>query len=368
MFDNMAPKLARIMTEYSQPIRAGDFVVVLAGMDSESLAMALHEAVLRRGGHPFVLTALPNIEEQFFLLANDEQLAWTNPVIKHLFEQVDVAYRIAASSNNQALARISPRKLQLHQQANQDINELRRTRSASGDYRWCALPWPTQADAQQAEMGMLAWTKFIYEACALHLDNPLDYWTALRDRQQQLVDHLSGSREIHVKGPGINLTLRVDGRTWVNSHGARNFPDGEIFTGPIEDSVNGVIEFNLPANYLNRDVAGVRLVYRDGVVVEATAEKGEDFLLAQLDLDDGARRMGEFAIGTNEFIQQRTGSILFDEKIGGTIHMALGRSIPKSGGVNQSQIHWDMVHDMRGGGEIWVDGAMFYHAGQFVLR
>ncbi len=365
MFEDMASKLARIVTDYSQPIRKGEFVLVMAGNDSEPLAMALHEAILRRGGHPFVMTTFPNIEEQFFLLADNDQLTWTNPVMTHLFKRVDVAYRVAASSNNQALAKIEPRKLQLHQQANRDINELRRTRSASGEYRWCALPWPTQADAQQAEMGMVAWTKFIYEACALHLDNPLDYWINLRDRQQRLVDYLAGSREIYVRGPGIDLTMR--GRRWINSHGVRNFPDGEIFTGPIEESVNGCIEFNLPANYMNREVSGVRLVFRDGMIVEASADKGEDFLLAQLDLDDGARRIGEFAIGTNEFIQHRTGSILFDEKIGGTIHMALGRSIPETGGVNLSQIHWDMVHDMRSGGEIYVDGELFYRAGAFLV-
>lgn len=367
MFEDMAPKLARIMTEYSQPVQKGDFVVVMTSIHTEPLAMAMQEAILRRGGHPFIVTSFPDLGEQYLMLADDDQLQWANPVIKKLVETVDVYYSTWAHSNNKALARIDPKRLQLNQQGNKEINDIYRERTASGEIRWCILPWPTQADAQQADMGLLAWTTFIYEACGLHLDDPLEYWLNMRDRQSRLVDYLNEKSEIHVKGLGIDLHLCIKGRKWMNSHGAKNFPDGEVFTGPVEDSVNGYVEFNFPTVYMNREVSGVRLEYRDGVVVDATAAKGEDFLLSQLDLDEDARKMGEFAIGTNDFIQEFTGSTLYDEKIGGTIHMALGLSLPGTGGTNVSQVHWDMVHNMKDGGEIYVDGELFYRAGEFMV-
>ncbi|MCI0708762.1 MAG: aminopeptidase [Chloroflexi bacterium] len=367
MFEDMAPKLARIMTEYSVPVQKGDFAVIMAGSETEPLAMAMHEAVMRRGGHPFVWTWFPDVGEQFFVLAEEHQLQFANPVVKKLVETVDVYYSIRANNNNKALAQVDPQKLQLNQQSGKEINDIYRERVATGEIRWCIMPWPTQADAQQADMGHVAWKKFIYEACALHLDDPIEYWVNMGKRQSRLVDYLNEKSEMHVKGPGIDLQLCIKGRKWINSHGAKNFPDGEIFTGPVEDSVNGYVEFNFPTVYLSREVSGVRLEYRDGVVVDATAAKGEDFLLSQLDLDEDARKMGEFAIGTNDFIQEFTGSTLYDEKIGGTIHMALGLSLPGTGGTNVSQVHWDMVHNMKDGGEIYVDGELFYRAGEFMV-
>jgi aminopeptidase len=211
----------------------------------------------------------------------------------------------------------------------------------------------------------LAYTRFIYEACALHLPDPVAYWTNLRDRQLKLVEYLKDKREVLVKGPGIELRFNFEGRLWASAHGNENFPDGEIYTGPVEDSVNGYVRFNLPTIYGGHEVTGVYLVFRDGAVVEASADKGEDFLLSQLDADEGARRLGEFAIGTNDGIQEVTGSTLFDEKIGGTIHMALGQSYPETNGVNESAVHWDMVHGMKDGGEIHIDGKLFYQAGEF---
>ncbi len=217
-------------------------------------------------------------------------------------------------------------------------------------------------------MGLLAYTEFIYKACGLHHPDPLAYWRDLKARQERLITWLHGKQHAAIKGPDIELSFDFTDRLWVNSWGNHNFPSGEIFTGPVEDSVNGHVAFSYPTVYGGREISGVKLTFEDGVVTEASANKGEDYLLSQLDMDAGARRLGEFAIGTNTGIQQFTGNTLFDEKIGGTIHMALGRSIPESKGVNQSQIHWDMVHDMKNGGEITIDGELFYKNGEFVIE
>jgi aminopeptidase len=189
----------------------------------------------------------------------------------------------------------------------------------------------------------------------------------MREQQLRLTAWLNGKNHVEVRGPGIDLSYDFTGRPWCSSHGELNLPDGEVYSSPIEDSVNGQVAFNFPARYQGREVSGVRLVFKDGRVVEASAEKGEDYLFSQLDLDEGARRLGEFSIGTNRGIQQYTGETLFDEKIGGTIHMALGNSYTETGGQNKSAIHWDMIHDLRSGGQILIDGEPFFRNGKFVV-
>jgi aminopeptidase len=368
MYDDMAVKLAKIMTEYSAPVNKGDVVFIFSAPHTTPLIRALYEAVLRKGGHPIALgSGVSGLGDLFMELADEDQLKFVNPLARTLSEEVHVLYSIWARTNTKAMSRVDPQKLSIQQLAQKPIQDRLNERERAGEYRWCILPWPAQGDAQEAEMGLLAYTQFIYEACALHLDDPLSHWKAMRDRQLKLVDYLEDKSEVAVKGPGIDLKLSLEGRSWVSAHGEKNFPDGEIFTGPVEDSVNGYVEFNMPSVYVGREVRGVHLEYKEGVVVEASASKGEDFLLAQLDTDEGARRMGEFAIGTNYGIKDVTGSTLFDEKIGGTIHMAIGRSIPGTGGENESTVHWDMVHDMKDGGEIYIDDKLFYQAGEFKI-
>jgi aminopeptidase len=240
-------------------------------------------------------------------------------------------------------------------------------RITDGSLRWCLMPWPTQALAQQTEMGILGYTEFLYRACGLHHDDPVAYWQTVRDKQEKLARYLSDKSHAEVKGPGIDLSFDFGGRTWVSCHGNMNFPDGEIFTGPIEDSVNGTVDFNMRSVMHGKEVVGVKFRYENGVIVDATASKGEDFLMSQLNMDEGARRMGEFAIGTNWGVDRVTGSTLLDEKIGGSIHMAIGKSLPESGGVNESRVHWDMVHNMKEGGTIMIDGKPFYDSGKFVV-
>ncbi len=366
MYDDLAPRMATILTEFSLPIQPGDFVGISASTEAEPLIRALYDAVLRRGGHPFVFVSLPGLRESFFELATDEQLDFMNPVLLEYIKQVDVLYQIIAPSNTKALSGVDPARLARHQQANRAINETYFKRIGEQDLRWNITAWPTQASAQEAEMSLLAYTEFMYRACRLDQDDPVAVWQTLKKRQDKLVAWLRGKHEATVTGPGIDLTFSFAGRPWVSDWGDNNFPAGEIFTSPVEESVNGHVAFNFPTVYGGREVSGVELTFTDGVVTDARAAKGTDYLLSQLNLDEGARRLGEFAIGTNYGIQRFTGETLFDEKIGGTVHMALGRGFEEANGVNESQIHWDMVHDMKNGGQIHIDGELFYANGQFV--
>jgi aminopeptidase len=369
MYEDFAPKLARLMTEYSQPVEPGQFVVIRGTLPAKSLILALYEGVLRRGGHPHIWIEFTEIEELFFELASDEQLAFVDPVLKARYNTPDIVYWMVADENTNYLGASDPARRAIHNsKVRKPLRDIALRREAEGLSRWCGVAWPTYAKAQAAGMGLRAFTRFVYEACGLNQDDPVAYWQAFRDRQQVLVDWLSGKKHATVQGPGIDMTFDFQDRVWVNCCGKGNLPDGEIFIGPVEDSVNGRVEFNMPSQFWGEGFYGVELTFKDGVVIEASVEQGEDRFLALIDTDEGARRLGEFAIGTNPFIQSYMGHPLYDEKIGGTIHMALGFSIPESKGANESAIHFDMVHDMRAGGEIHIDGELFYKAGEFMVE
>jgi aminopeptidase len=368
MTSDFAPRLARVLTEYCRPVQPGDYVVINASIEAAPLVEALYEAILRCGGNPVPRVTLPNLFERFLRHANDDQLAFLNPLGMAELEETDVLFSILAESNTKALSSVDPERFARFQQSRRPWIERYLARCEDDDLRWNITAWPTQAAAQDAEMGTLEYGEFVYRACGLHHDDPVAYWTGLRDRQEQLITWLEGKQRCEVRGPGIELSMDLTGRHWINCYGVRNFPDGEIYTCPVEDSVNGYVEFNLPSVYAGRENDGIRLVFRDGAVVEASAAKGEGYLLSQLNMDDGARRLGEFAIGTNTGIDRFTRSILFDEKMGGTIHMALGANAnAETGGTNTSAIHWDMVHDMKDGGEIRIDGELFYQNGEFLI-
>lgn len=367
MYD-YAHKLAQVVTDYCVPIREGEWVVIQANLEAMPLVEALAVEVTKRGAHPETLLAPPGLAELYFEHAQEHQLKFISPLQRMIAEQADVILAVDAPSHTQALASVDKSSLAIATQATMEVQQIFMQRVTDGSMRWNLSPYPTRARAQEAGMSFHAYSRFVYEACALHLDDPIAYWTDVRERQQVLVDWLADKSHAEVKGPGIDMSFDFGGRKWINCYGDMNFPDGEIFTGPIEDSVNGSVEFSYPGYYMGNRVEGVKLRFEDGVIVEASAEKGEDFLLSQLDSDEGARRLGEFAIGTNTFIQNVTGSVLFDEKIGGTVHMAVGFSIPESLGENQSSVHWDMVHNMRDGGEIIIDDELFYRSGEFLVE
>ena len=280
----------------------------------------------------------------------------------------DVRISIIAEENTKALSSIDPSKMVLHSQGRTELMETSMRRSAARELLWTVALFPTNACAQDAEMSLSEYEDFVYSACMPDPNDPIAYWQRFSAWQQKIVDWLKGKERVHVIGPETDLRLSIAGRNFENCDGRFNMPDGEVFTGPVEDSVEGHVCFSYPAIYGGREVTGARLWFEGGRVVRATADKNEDFLLKTIDTDEGARRVGEFAIGTNEGITRFTRQILFDEKISGSFHMALGAGYPETGSQNKSAIHWDLICDLRDGGEIWVDDELLYQSGKFVIN
>jgi len=367
MVDFRTDKLAQLLVEYSVAVRKGDKVLINGNTLAEPLVKALYQRILTAGGHPFVMAAFPEMDEIFYKYASDEQLKFVPKPTELIYETYDVRISLIAESNTRSLANIDPAKTVMVQQARSGLMQTFLRRSAAGEMRWVVAPYPTHALAQDADMGMLEYEDFVYSSCMPDMNDPVAYWQNFSRRQQAVVDWLKGKKEVHVVGPDTDLHMSVDGRVFINCDGKMNMPDGEIFTGPVEDSMDGMVNFSYPAIYNGREVDGVRLWFENGKVVKASAEKNEDFLIKTLDTDAGARYVGEFAFGTNEGINRFTREILFDEKIGGSFHMALGAGYPETGSINQSAIHWDMICDLRRGGEIRVDDELLYKNGKFVI-
>jgi aminopeptidase len=365
--DARIQKMADVLINYSTAVQPGERVL-LRGLSPESapLIEAMYQEALRAGGEAFTYIHISN-EDALAIEASDDLslLEVPNPMMMMMYETCDVIIRVESSENPQALADYPLDKQSARSKANFAPIKVQFKREAEGSLRRCTTQIPTQAYAQAAGMSILQFEDFFYGACKLHLDDPVAAWQAMAQNQQRLVDYINGKKTVQLRGPNIEMELSIDGRTFLNADGRINFPDGEIFTGPVEDSVNGWVQFTYPALVRGNEVLGARLTFEDGLVTQATADKGEDFLNKMLDTDDGSRRLGEFAIGTNNEIQRFTGEILLDEKIGGTIHMALGEGYPQTGSQNKSALHWDLICDMRQDSEILVDGDLFYKNGEF---
>ncbi len=367
MADPRIEKLAQLIVNYSVAVRAGDKVAISSTTLAQPLLKEVYKEVLRAGGHPYVAAAVPELDEIFFKYASQKQLTHVPKPLELIMETYDVRISIIAESNTRSLANVDPSKMVLQQQARSGIMRTFMRRSAAGQLRWTVAPFPTNALAQDGDMGLLEYEDFVYQACMPDMTDPIGYWKDFSRRQQAIVDWLKDKKVIHVKGPETDLSLSVEDRPFQNCDGHFNIPDGEIFTGPVEDSVEGHVYFSYPAIYGGREVDGVRLQFEKGKVVKATAVKNEEYLRKTIGTDEGASSVGEFAIGTNEGIQKFTREILFDEKIGGSFHMALGAGYPETGSRNESAIHWDMICDLRSGGEITADGELLYKNGKFVL-
>ena len=367
MSDLRRQKLARLLVNYSTRVQPGDWVGILGDFNGLPILRDVYEAVIDAGGHPTLIIEDEQMQRHFLRQANDEQMTWIDPSLKLYTEKADVFIRVRAPENTRAMTGIDAQRMQKLRKAQSEILRTRLERSARGEFRWVGTLYPTHAGAQEANMSFEEYEDFVYGACFCDADDPAGEWRKLSEMQQHKVDYLADKREIKLQGPHIDLELNIAGRTFINSDGKRNMPSGEIFTGPVEDSVNGWVRFSYPAIVGGRAVSGIELRFVDGKVTDASAEMNEDLLHAQLDTDDGARYLGEFAIGTNFGINRFTGSILYDEKIGGTVHMAVGMGYPESGSLNKSAVHWDMICDMREGSEIHVDGELFYRNGSFTV-
>jgi aminopeptidase len=284
-----------------------------------------------------------------------------------LIETFDVRIAIASAVNTKELSEVDPAKQALRTSAMRELSQTFMDRSASGELRWSVCMFPTNAYAQDAEMSLSDFEDFVYAACLCDQPDPVAAWQEVARKQQILVDFLKGKKEVHLVGAGTDVTVGIDGRAFVNCYGDKNMPDGEIFTGPEETKINGHVSFSFPAIYQGREVQGVQVWFEGGVAVKWTATKNEEFLTRMLTTDEGACRLGEFAFGTNFGIQRFTKNMLFDEKIGGTIHMAFGGGYPETGSTNRSAIHWDMLCDLRRGSEVTVDGELFAKDGKYLL-
>ncbi len=367
MADPRLKKLADVLVNYSVGVKPGDWVELSGNILAEPLINEVYRQVIKAGGNVSLQLITDAIRETYFQEANEDQLKWVSPILKMLTEKEDVFIGIDGSSNTRLLSGVDPKKQQTRAVAYRELNEVFMERSAKKELRWVYTCYPCPAFAQEADMSLADYEDFVYAACYCDKKDPIAEWKRVHDEQQKAVDWLKGKKIVTVKSPNADLTLSIEGRTFENCDGKYNMPDGEIFTGPVEDSCNGWVEFTYPAITGGREVEGVRLEFKDGKVVKATAEKNEEYLLSQLDSDEGSRYLGEFAIGTNFGIKKFTKSILFDEKIGGTFHMAVGSGYPETGSKNKSSIHWDFICDIQKDSEIRADGDLLYKNGKFKI-
>jgi aminopeptidase len=357
-FDNDG--FAALICDWCLEAQPGQSVLVQSSTLADPVVTAVGAALMERGAWPLPLLTPADWSEQVVEHGRDVHFDQVNPMHRALFPSVDTFLYIGAPANTRSLSEADPELLSRLGRGAAELRELR------ADKRWALTIWPTQALAQEAGMSFSAYERFVTAALFLDRPDPLAAWRELRESQQGLVDRLTGAHQVRITSERTDLTLEVSGRTWINSDGRRNMPSGEVFTSPLETSANGHVYFDVPSNLGGSNVSGIALTFVDGVVTEAGAEQGDARLQAQLATDDGARRLGEIGIGTNFGIDRATGSTLLDEKIGGTVHLALGRSYAECGGVNESAIHWDIICDLRRGGEITVDGEVISRAGRFV--
>jgi aminopeptidase len=367
--DPRPEKFARLLVDYSTQVKPGDRVAITSTTLAVPVLQALYARVLEKGGFPHLLLDVPNQDKTFFEHAGDELLGFVSEFHQIAFEQFDVLIKVRAETNPRSLSKIDAARMAARQKAQARLLQAQMRRGADGSLRWMSTLYPTRGYASEAGMKLKEYQDFVYSANHVDHDtpDPVAYWQEFGRQQQRAIDWITGRDKVELRGPNVDLKLSIKGRTFRNSCGLHNMPDGEIFTGPVENSVNGWVRFTYPAIYQGRAVEGIELKFEGGKVVQASAKKNQAYLLKLIDSDAGSRFLGEFAIGTNFQINRFTNSILFDEKIGGTFHMALGAGYPETGSLNKSVIHWDMICDMRTDSEIRVDGDVMYRNGQFVF-
>ncbi len=366
MIDPRVRKLAEVLVQYSTSVKPGDRVRIGGTPDSEPLLREVYRQVVRAGAHPLVRIQLTDEDYLFYSEASEQQLDYLEPLLVQEAEKIDVSIKTFPDQNPHALTSVPPEKKQRRLRATKPYTETLVRRWQAGEYRWVGTIYPTAALAQEAHMSLEEFAEFVFEAAKLNEPDPAQAWKEVSARQQRICDRLNQCSTVRYAGLDTDLTFSCAGRTWMNCDGKLNFPDGEVFTGPVEDSVNGTIRFTFPGIFQGQEIEDIFLRFKDGQVTEARAAKGEALLHKLLETDQGAKFVGEIAIGTNDKIHRFTKNMLFDEKMGGTVHLAIGMSIPGTGGKNFSTLHWDMLKDMRQGGEISADGEVAYRNGSFV--
>ena len=368
MLDDFNEKLAKLVVHYSVKVQKDDKVTIRGGVDSADLVREIYLEVIKAGGHVINTTiGLPGLAELFYKHAEEHQIKFQNPISKLVIEEVDKTISISSSTNRKALASIDPAKMMMAREASKELQKRFGEREAKGEIDWTICPFPAPAFAQEGNMGTFEYKEFVYKALALDKKDPVEYWKNVEKDQSRIVEILNKGKELRIVGEDTDLTLGIERRKWINACGNRNLPDGEVFTSPIEDSVNGTIRFTYPGIYMGKEVENIWLKFKDGKVIEATASKGQEILDKVLEMEN-ADILGEVAIGTNYGIQRFTKNMLFDEKMGGTIHLALGNGFKEIGSKNESTIHWDILKDMKSEDSvIYLDGKEIYKAGKWLI-
>jgi aminopeptidase len=365
--DSRVARLGELIVSYSLELERGQILRVDVPPVAAPLAVELYRAALRAGGHPYANVELEQLPEILVKKGNDDQLEFLSPIAAAEIEFVDAIVTVWAESNTRALSRVPPERHQRLIASSRRLAKRRWERIAAGELRWCGVVFPTAAHAQDAEMSLDEYEQFVFRACHVEgTEDPVAHWNGVSDELNRRAEVLGEAREIRIVGPNTDLRLGVEGRKWQPADGRYNMPDGEVYTSPHEAATEGEIRFTFPALFRGREVEDIRLRFEGGKVVAAEAARGLEFLEALLEVDDGARRLGEVAFGLNYEIDRFTNNTLFDEKIGGTMHVALGSAFEELGGRNTSALHWDLVCDLRADGEVYADGELVWQAGRFV--
>jgi aminopeptidase len=363
-------KLAVLATGYSAPVSEGKKIGIVGNIVAAPLIQQLYKHILLKGGHPTLYLRprdLDGLEELLFTYGNEKQITFMSPFTRFFYNEIDAVIQIFAETNTKRLSNIPPNKLKKNAASQREIIEIRAKRLLKlGSL--AIIPYPTEALAQEAEMSLFEYQDFVAKACFLHKRDPVKEWKELSKMQENVVKRLNKAKNMRFVGEDTDLRLSVEGRKWLNCDGHVNMPDGEVFTTPIENSAEGQIRFTYPGIEMGREVENMTLTFKDGEVVKARAEKGENFLKEIIKTDEGSKRIGEIAVGTNTGIDRFTKNMLFDEKMGHCMHLALGFApIPQeTGGKNHSSIHWDLLKDMKNG-EIYADDELIYQKGKFEL-
>ncbi|NWG07918.1 MAG: aminopeptidase [Chloroflexi bacterium] len=366
MTDPRIRKLAQVMVQYSLGIKRGQKVYMQTTPAAHEFNLAFYEEAVKAGAHVDVLMSIPGAAEVFFKNASNRQLDFVSPLRELVHTTYDARMVVQADTNTRELAGVDPQRIARSRRANAPLFQKMLKRIERGELKWCLTVYPTEAMAQEANMSLSDYSEFVFEAGMLNAKDPVALWKAERVRQLKLVRWLKGKKQVTLKGNDIDLTFSIRGRKFIPCAGDQNFPDGEIFTSPVEDTVNGWVRFKYPAIFAGQEIEDIELWFENGRVVKEKAGRNQELLTAQLNTDKGARILGEWGIGTNYNIKKFTKNILFDEKLGGTIHLALGLGFEEAGGHNTSGLHWDMLCDMADS-EIVIDGKLFYRNGRPVI-
>lgn len=359
-------KYARLLVNHCLELKKDDKFLIASSYLAEDLLKEIYREALRVGAHPEFRVSLNGVEKILYECASEEQLKYVSPTLTCTVENFDALLTVVAPFNLKELQNVDRSKKQTVSIAKMGLTKTLIERWRKGELNWTLCVFPTDAAAQECGMSRSEYEDFVYSACLLDEDDPVGKWREVEQRQQRIVDYLNGKSMIRFAGNDIDISFSAEGRKWINCAGKRNMPDGEVFTSPVEDSVNGRVRFSYPGIYMGEEVEDITLEVKDGEVVKWDARKGKELLDSILEVP-GAKRFGEAAVGTNKAITRFTKSMLFDEKIGGTIHMAIGSAPPITGGKNESSVHWDMLADMSEGGQIYADGELVYENGEFVI-